>query len=173
MLPTFASTLKQLLFEPIDEITEYDVGDYDRDEGQPNCTIAPSEFVRMCTGINHFKNKHVTISGYDRGMLVRPGGVVGAGTCYRFGNVGADDEIMSKIGSNGPTFRILDKDVIGRFNIPNSIIKRIAKLSGLSGSNIKVYIENDKSIKLMCWLGYFGVIRVYLQGLSDDDISRL
>lgn len=169
---------------------EYDPGTYTRSEDSPNCTIPVMDFCRMCTAHNSLQNSFVTVRGLPRGVIFE--GIIDGDITGRIDKFGIVDNIGNgaadpvSISDNNPAiFSEIRLDKIKaptgkapklviqtaaeaaeiRLKIKVSTIKALSKLNNLStsGGIIKIYIEKDLPIKLVCNIGTYGKLIIYLR----------
>lgn len=199
------------------EVRKYKFDHYCKSEDNPTCTIAISNFTRMCASMTAVKPTVVTMYGFEHGLIM--GGRVKGdilGKIEKFGITDEDIDIMNfplynKLNnsrgneshmSNGEQMKTISynqgngggggtipkpKLVVTSANsdenmddteespsypiliqIRSNIIKALAKLNNLSpNSTIKFYIEQNKPLKMVCKIGYYGTLRIYIK--SDDE----
>ncbi len=159
------------------EYTLYTLPVYSRLKNNPTCTINQNDFSKLCKSINTTKCVHAIFHGFDKGIICKGifstgqiGSVEEFGKCrthysqvktslksfYPSGNI-----IKSKVPP--PLLNISEIGEIERFKIDIKIIKYLIKLNALSPTGtIKIYIEKGLPFKMVCNIGTFGKITVYL-----------
>lgn len=167
---------------------EYQDMHYDREENQPNCTVYQAEFAKMCASMISVKSSYITAHGMEKGIIFK--GIKSDGTnayIKDFGKVRQEqdkkihaklrniDKSIASIGpienmtiktSNvpAPKLRIGEFGEIQRFSISMTTIKGLAKLNNLSPmGTIKFYIEKGKPLRLICSIGCYGKLIVYIR----------
>ena len=159
-------------------ITDYTIPDYQRAERDPNCTVTATEFSKMCSGMSNLKVQTVTTTGYLRGVNFKAGtpGQV-SGKIYQYGRINERSKIITSLQTisfdqskvikpEGPvaTLKIRSSNEIDTLTIPIAIIKSLAKLNNLStAGTIKIFMEDKNPLKLLCNIGNYGKLRVYIR----------
>lgn len=171
----------------------YDVTGYTRTEDNPNCTIPITDFCRMCTAMNSISCSYVTIRGLARGAIfeaMTDGSI--SGRIDKFGiidehktvapspiDLSVIDSVMSNLhpdkikASNVKTPRLLIQAPIDesetRIRVRISTIKALSKINNLSPptGHIKLYIEPDLPLKLVCKIGTYGKLTIYLRDIDS------
>ncbi len=157
----------------------YQLPMYDRGKRDPTCTVYQSDFSKLCKSLTVIKCSHAMVHGFKKGVVYKGILSTGAiGSVKEFGkcNGGEPDKTLKSIFSNGngtiikakkppPRLNIGEIGEIERFKIDISIIKFLVKLNALSPTGtIKMYIEKGLPLKMVCNVGTFGKMSVYLMG---------
>lgn len=161
------------------EVKEYDLPQFDR--RLPTCTIHQNDFSRLCKSFVNIKCKNVKIHGFEKGILCK--GYLYSGkmdAVKEFGNCSNDKRKSKNLKSfyntgltknitksNRPTpkLNIGERGEVEHFTIETSIIKYLLKLNALSPQGtVKIYIQKGLPFKLVCNVGTFGKLNVYLMG---------
>lgn len=162
------------------DLTIYNIPPYTIHKKSPTCTIYQSDFAKFCKSVITIKSKHVTAHGFKNGVIFKGisnlntlDGVKEFGKCRMntaperpksFFGINADfSSNIVKSKAPPPVLNIREIGEIENFKIPIPIVKQLTKLNGLSpNGTIKVYIEKSRSMKLICNIGTFGKLTVYL-----------
>ena len=159
--------------------TMYRMPDYARGEHDPTCTIYQSDFSKLCKSLTTIKCSHAYVHGFVKGMIVKGFLNTGAiGSVKEFGKCnntpvqanlksivpyGTSNIIRSTVPA--PKLRIGEIGEIERFRIEIGILKYLIKLNALSPSGtLKIHIEKGLPLKMVCNIGTFGKMSVYLMG---------
>jgi len=159
------------------DITLYNIPPYSMDKRHPTCTIFQSDFAKWCKSMVNIKCNHVKVHGFKNGIILKGisnlhtiESVKEFGKCHTnvaeqpksfFNTNNGSNIIKSKIPP--PVLNIKERGEVENFEISIPIVKQLTKLNGLSpNGTIKVYIEKEKSMKLVCNIGTFGKLTVYL-----------
>ena len=169
------------------EVVEYKIPEYKRSERYPNCTISSTDFAKMCTSMSSLKCNYVTVYGLPKGVSFE-GLTDGAmfGRIERFGSQDYSPNIHSMDSSssplrlnninvpNTPKPRLVIKQTTPlpedqiKIKIKMGLIKALAKLNNLTNHGmIKIYMEPDNPLKIICQIGNYGTLRIYIR--SDDE----
>ncbi len=160
-------------------------GEYERSEDDPNCTIPVVDFCRMCTAMNSISCSHVIIRGYPRGIVfegMMEGNI--AGRIDKFGIVenralSTDSSSSFLDGFNldhvkipkgeGPRLVIESNEPEDKIKVRIATIKALSKLNNLStqGGIIKIYMEPEAPLKLICNIGSYGRLAIYLRDVDS------
>lgn len=171
----------------------YDVGDYTRSDENPNCTIPIMDFCRMCTAMNSISCTFVTIRGLPRGAIfeaMTDGSI--SGRIDKFGiidnpppppSISSDlsniDSVVSNLQSatiKMPTVKTPRLVIQTAADLAETCIKvKIATIKALSKINnlstptgiIKLYMEPDRPLKLVCNIGNYGRLVIYLRDIES------
>ena len=131
---------------------------YSHPETDPTCTISIAEFSRVCGALHVQKCKHVIIKGYPKGVLFE--GMLDGDILVRespFGDCTPAPRLIVRGASESKeeTFSI-------KVNISN--IKPLSRLSSISpNGTVKMYFEQDKPFKIICNIGTYGTLRIFLR----------
>lgn len=158
------------------DVYQFKCVQYSNDERNPNCKIMASEFAKVCTSMSSLKCDYVTIYGLPCGIVFQ-GGTPGR-TSERIEKFGVvDGFIPSSCDSISidqleipscprPKLNIkYDKSNVQpvKIKVKISIIKSLSKLNNLStNGTIKLFIEQDKPLKILCPIGNYGILRTYI-----------
>lgn len=148
----------------------YDLEEYVRSVDRPNCSVPCHDFTKMCGAMNSLKCSYVTAQGFENGMTfigMIEGNIFGR--VDRFGECGTGLTDMpllnaapgesSSAGGAQPSIRI-----------SISIIKALSKINNLtSNGNIRMYFEQDRPLKLVCNVGTYGQLDIYLK--EEDSVQ--
>lgn len=172
------------------DLVEYEFPGYKRTEKYPNCTVPTAEFAKMCTAMSSVKCNYVTVYGLPKGAIFE-GLVEGSifGRIERFGNHDGftTSTVQSDQSSDNPDLKVKVNNITVPsaprpklvIKTPNteqqvkiivkmSTIKALAKLNNLSlMGTVKIYMEPKNPLKLVCKIGTYGTLRVFIR--SDDD----
>ena len=136
----------------------------------------------MCKSLNTIKCSHAMFHGFEHGIICK--GILSSGqigSVKEFGKCGATSRTNqtslksfypSTTGYNiiraslpPPRLNIGEIGEIERFKIDISIVKYLIKLNALSPTGtIKMYVEKGLPFKMVCNIGTFGKMCVYLMG---------
>ena len=161
--------------------TVYKLAAYPRGKKDPTCTVYQSDFSKLCKSLVTIKCSHANVHGFEKGVIYKGILNTGAiGSVKEFGkcnNAPAQSNLKSMLtdGNNGgaiikaklppPRLNIGEIGEIERFRIDISIIKFLIKLNALSPTGtIKIYMERGLPLKMVCNIGTFGKLSVYLMG---------
>lgn len=172
---------------------EYDPGQYLRSEENPNCTIPIMDFCKMCTSMHSISCSYVTIRGLPRGSIfegMMEGGITGR--IDKFGivdNQAPTSVTIPDMSAITPLLNdlCLDKIRVPVGKAPKLVIKsaaemaeirtrvRIATIKALSKINnlsppagiVKLYIERGVPLKLICNIGTYGKLIIYLRDIEN------
>lgn len=171
----------------------YDVGDYTRTDENPNCTIPIMDFCRMCTAMNSISCTYVTIRGLPRGAIfeaMTDGSI--SGRIDKFGIIdnpppppsvamtdfSTIDSVVSNLQPTSikmPTVKAPRLVIQTAADLAETCIKvKIATIKALSKINnlstptgiIKLYMEPDRPLKLVCNIGNYGRLVIYLRDIE-------
>lgn len=169
------------------EITMYEMPEYRVSEKYPNCTIPMTEFTRTCTSMSTFRCSYVTIIGLPKGAIFKTlteGTISGKyqefGICdgytttpspQSYGQADIDFAATMRLSlPTGPPPKLVVKSEnkpVAIIKIKMAIIKALSKLNNLSTSGtIKMYMESDNPLKLVCRIGTYGILRIFIR--TDD-----
>lgn len=156
------------------DLDQYDLPEYQRDEKHPNFTLPASDFSRACTAISSVKCDMVLIHGFSGGAqfdAMMEGGIV-----RRFERLGnCDDCVLTQgrpdqSGSSGNNERqsrrlkLIIKNERPTIKVRTSTIKALSKLNNLSSNGtVKFYMEQVNPLKLVCRIGTYGTLRVFIR----------
>jgi hypothetical protein len=164
----------------------YDVDGYARSEENPNCTIPVMDFCRMCAAMNSIQCSYVIIRGRPRGAIFE--GIIDSGLMSRRDEFGI---CKKSVGSTIPDLAPLMEDLsMDKIKVPTKIpkivplndveedeeddvqirvkistIKALSKINNLSTAAgiVKLYLERDLPAKLICNIGTYGKLIIYLR----------
>lgn len=144
----------------------YDLEEYVRSVDRPNCSVPCHDFTKMCGAMNSLKCSYVTARGFENGMTfigMIEGNIFGR--VDRFGECGSSltdlplHSISVPTSSSSPSN---SQQPIIRISI--SIVKALSKINNLtSNGNIRMYFEQDRPLKLVCNVGTYGQLNIYLK----------
>lgn len=170
-------------------LTEVHVSKYSSPDNRPNCTISSEAFTEKCNVLKDSAVSRVEISGYPGAMVMlgrsESGGI--ARLCH-LGDLPDDPDepgegIMSKLDIS--KLNITKSSVVPKFVVHDdlpisaralrsiivdvSTIKALARLNNITpnGGTVKIYFERDKPVKLICHIGTFGQLTVFLKGIDN------
>ena len=161
--------------------TVYTLPVYERGKKDPTCTVYQSDFSKLCKSLVTIKCGHTNVHGFEKGVIYKGILNTGAiGSVKEFGKCTGSQanqprlkSIFNEASNNAiikakrppPRLNIGEIGEIERFRIDISIIKYLIKLNALSPTGtIKMYIEKGLPLKMVCNIGTFGKIAVYLMG---------
>jgi len=163
-----------------DELTILNLPHYNRGKKNPNCTIYQSDFSKLCKALVVNKCSYVEFLGYDKGIVIKGYSSKGtiamvkeygkrnqqnknkSSTAKSILNVNTQSRIKSK--KTAPKLAIRDINEINRYKVYIDQIKALAKLNGFSpNGTIKFYIEEEKPMKLVCNIGTFGKLSIFIR----------
>ena len=170
---------------PITDISviEYVMPEYSVHEKFPNCTVQMADFAKTCTSMGSLKCSFVTIHGLPKGAIFE--GMTEGSMSGRIERFGIDEEYIPTTQSvndssrynfklsmpTGPKPRLVVKNEIAplvKIKVKMCTVKALAKLNNLSSAGIiKFYMEANNPLKLVCRIGAYGTLRVFIQ--SDDN----
>lgn len=160
--------------------TVYTLPKYKRGKKDPTCTVYQTDFSKLCKSLVTIKCSHANVHGFENGVIYK--GILNTGTIgsvKEFGKCTASSNqsqlksifpeaskgTIIKAKRPPPRLNIGEIGEIERFRIDISIIKYLIKLNALSPTGtIKMYIENGLPLKMVCNIGTFGKMYVYLRG---------
>lgn len=149
----------------------YDLEEYVRSVDRPNCSVPCHDFTKMCGAMNSLKCSYVTAKGFENGMTfigMIEGNIFGR--VDRFGECGSALTLtdlplqsMSMTGAAGNSGGgASSQQPVIRISI--SIVKALSKINNLtSNGNIRMYFESDRPLKLVCNVGTYGQLNIYLK----------
>lgn len=141
----------------------YDLDDYQRDIGSPNCTIPCVSFCKACQGMHAIKCTYATLEGLSDGLIIK--GMTSGTTVGRREKFGTTESFE---GGVGDVFNVTDNArestaIERKLKIPSSTVRALAKLSNLNqGGTFKFYMEPELPIKIQTNIGNYGTLTVYL-----------
>jgi len=163
-----------------DELTILNLPHYNRGKKNPNCTIYQSDFSKLCKALVVNKCSYVEFLGYDKGIVIKGYSSKGtiamvkeygkrnqqnknkSSTAKSILNVNTQSRIKSE--KTAPKLAIRDINEINRYKVYIDQIKALAKLNGFSpNGTIKFYIEEEKPMKLVCNIGTFGKLSIFIR----------
>ena len=158
--------------------TIYTLADYERGKKDPTCTIYQSDFSKLCKSLATIKCSHATVHGFTKGLVFKGILNTGAiGSVKEFGKCSSatvQTNLRSIVPEGGaiiraklppPRLNIGEAGEIERFRIDINILKYLIKLNALSPTGtVKIYIEKGLPLKMVCNIGTFGKMSVYLMG---------
>lgn len=177
-------------FLPINtnEMQRYEVPTYLRDENMPNCVVVATDLTRDFSQMTAFKNENVIFRGYRGGMTLS---LDGQGNGGKFKNYGQVSEMLiptlnlptvsttdlknststsSVSNSSVPKINIKNPDEISSIVVPMKLVKLFIKLRNLSDtSTIRFIFEEGKPMEMICKIGFFGVMRVYVKTIAGNN----
>lgn len=170
-------------------LEKIEIPTYNIPEDEPSVVIPISDFCSLCKTLCHIKCGYVYIYGYYRGLKFegcKTGNI--RGKVKTFGSedpppseiIHEDDTIQTNLVEDNKDDLVIDltddnedddctKVVDNRSIISTSIgidrIKSYTKYINISGQRnvLLVYIEKDKSLKLVADIGGYGEMRVYIK----------
>ena len=161
--------------------TVYKLAEYSRGKRNPTCTVYQGDFSKLCKSLVTIKCSHAMVHGFEHGIIYK--GILNTGkigSVKEFGkcrNNSSSTQTPLKsfypsgsgtiIKANRPPPRLNIGEIgeIERFRIDISIIKYLIKLNALSPTGtIKIYVEKGLPLKMVCNIGSFGKMNVYLMG---------
>jgi hypothetical protein len=166
------------------DYTVYTLPEYTKGKKDPTCTIYQSDFSKLCKSLVVIKCSHAMIHGFQKGIICK--GILSTGiigSVKEFGKCNSNEASSSHLKSiepdgtgSGtgtlvkasrppPRLNIGEIGEIERFRIDISIIKYLQKLNALSPTGtIKIYIDKKLPMKMVCNIGTFGKMSIYLMG---------
>lgn len=151
--------------------------EYNVERKKPNCAVYQGDFAKFCSSFISIKCNYVTAHGFETGILFRGMsptheiiGVKEFGKCdeTQINNTIVNQESVDhtniiKPGTKPPRLQIYEHVELESIKIPIDIIKGLAKLNNLSATgNIKMFFEYNKPLGLICSIGTYGDISVFL-----------
>lgn len=166
------------------DLIDYNIGEYAKDENNPNCTVTMSEFSQMCANIVSIKSDYVIVTGYPKGIKLEAQVDGGLNGCIQtFGTI--SDEVVPQ-----PRPRFIVRDELGQIvNQFNSIslnansdnttvimrfrkdtFKSLAKLKNAApnGANVKITMEEGKPLRIIIPIGTYAKARIYLSNIIPE-----
>lgn len=141
----------------------YVVGEYKNPETSPNCTVPSIDFSKMCSAMNALRCSSVILQGYPKGVVfqaVLEGELIGR--VDRFGDCNTDEMVP-----NFTSTPVSDEFTKLQIGVELSTIKALTKLNNLStNGTIKIYMEPDLPIKIICNIGTYGRLTIHLDDSS-------
>ncbi len=163
------------------DYTIYRQPEYRRGKKDPTCTVYQTDFSKLCKSLVTIKCSHAMIHGFEHGIIFK--GVLSSGnigSVKEFGKCSSNQAVsvssMKSVFNNNNNLKVKKSSAppprlkIGSgeteiFKIPINIIKYLIKLNALSPTGtLKIYVEKDLPLKLVCDIGGFGKISTYLMG---------
>lgn len=161
------------------DYTVFKLPKYTKGKNNPTCTVYQSDFSKLCKSLVTIKCTHTVIRGFEKGAVFK--GILNTG------EIGSVKEFGKCNSSNSPQvlksiFTVANRSVvkaikppprlnigeigeIEKFNIQIYIVKYLAKLNALNPTGtIKMYIERGIPLKMVCDIGSFGKMNVFLMG---------
>jgi hypothetical protein len=132
--------------QPEGKLDEYVIDDVFNPENFPNYRIPTLHFSKICIAMQSNRSNYVYIHGFPSGVLFE--GM-------------QDGDIITRVDPYGD---VDPKSEISRTSIRINVIKNLAKFNNLSPNGIvKIYFSPEGLIQLICNIGTYGRIRVYLK----------
>ena len=145
----------------------------------PTCTIYQTDFSKMCKSLSTIKCSHAMVHGFEKGVVFK--GILSSGkigSVKEYGKCSAniekpvksilnDNKLNNIIKSKKPPPKLQVGEIgeVERFKIDIAVIKYLIKLNALSSTGtIKIYVEKDLPLKMVCNIGTFGKMTIYLMG---------
>ena len=128
----------------IDELKEIKYPNYNILEKDPNCTISVSRFIDACTKMETVKPDHVNIATAHHGFIfTAKKSTDESGTIFKFGDT---------------------RKEFGVIKVNIKTIKLFKNINGLCPSGtIKFIAEPGLPLKLVCHIGCYGLLRIYIR----------
>lgn len=161
----------------------YDLPTYDRGDKDPTCTIHQCDISKFLKSMVTIRCSYIMIHGYEKGIVIKgylSTGEIGSIKEYGKIYINSNNKYQMKsafkiynkniVKSKEPTpkLNIRDAGEIERYKIDIKIVKALTKLNGLSPTGtIKFYIQRDTPLKMVCNIGSFGKLSIYLRS-SDE-----
>ena len=155
----------------------YQIPPYSRPKQKPTCTVHQNDFSKLCKSLVTINCDKAKIHGFNRGVVFKGITKTGAiGSVKEFGKMpkSKGPTMKSIMPSSGkvvksskppPKLNIGEMGEVENFKIPISIIKVLVKINALSPTGtIKIYIEKGLPLKMLCNVGTFGKLTIYLMG---------
>lgn len=166
----------------IDDKTYKMVTPYSRDENHPNCSVPVKDFHKICKALETIKYNYVTIKGFNKGIMFAgclEGGFIG--NSYQLGEcISSQSKLDSNVKVRLPEHpvKIVVKNTyipgeIISINVRGTVIKWLVKLNNLSGPGgiIKFYVEKNRPLKIICNIGIYGKLTIYLRDASTQNVK--
>lgn len=159
----------------------YGVPQYARGRKDPNCTIYQSDFSKFFKSIAVIKCNHVILHCFEYGIVVKGitnfstvGAVKEFGRCNQ--NTGTQN-LKSVVGAYNitksdkpkPRLNITELGEVEKYKISLDVAKTLNKLNGLSpNGTIKIYAEKGLPLKMVCNIGSFGKMTIYIKKPKEN-----
>ena len=151
---------------------------------EPNVVTPIGNFIRIFKNIADIKSEYVVIQGYPNGILLqaylncKSNGTfeeIGETPIMRSDNKIQMPDLKTIEGMNTKEKKRINIVIKPEENIPNVIVtsevlKNISKISNISApiANVKIYIEKDNPMKIVCPIGFFGQLTIYVQNNENE-----
>ena len=162
------------------EIKPHKKPEYERKK-RPNCTVYQGDFAKFCTSFISVKCSYVTVHAFKMGILFKGMSSTNKAISFKeFGKCcgGESSENVStttiqeknapttiiKPKNSRPRLIVMENGEIDSIKMQIDTIKGLAKLNNLSTTGtIKMYFEKEKPLLLICNIGTYGELSVYLR----------
>lgn len=141
-----------------------EIPEYTRAEDNPNFVVPAPElakdFRQMIALNTKNKDNKCIFRGYNSTLVVSLSGQINGGKFKKYGQATEDSDTITVKNKNN--------EEIGTFLVPNNLIKLWIKLGSISDTSmIRFFFEEDKPMKIVCRIGYFGTLRIYVKGTKE------
>lgn len=152
---------------------QYELTEYERDEGSPNCTTPAFDFNKMCSAMNALKCNHILVYG-DENSIVFKGMFDGdlVGRTDTFGLAKKKDLLFGHYSGMEADTHHLNQKIEPSYSIKIDVstIKALGKLNNLSpNGTIKMYMEENLPFKMISNIGSYGKLLIYLRDIPQED----
>jgi len=161
-------------------IIEYDKVVYQRDEKQANVRVPAANFAKMCSSMTSSKCQCVRFTSYPTGveclgMLADNslGRRENFGICSKGGDVIVTPEPVrstnpeTRVVAGTPTIRLVMRSYedLNTINVKTTpVIKAMGRFNNIAGTGVvKVTNEPGKPMRLICNVGNYGMLAVYIR----------
>jgi hypothetical protein len=163
------------------EYNTYKLPSYRRGKTDPTCTVYQCDFSKLCKSLVVTKCSHAMVHGFEKGIIFKGILINGTiGSVKEFGRCNSNTEptehnlksaypvqdgTIIKAKKAPPRLNIGVVGEIEKYKIDISIVKYLIKLNALNPvGTIKMYIEKGIPLKMVCNIGSFGKLSIYIAG---------
>lgn len=152
---TERKNVSTILTQAVEQVY-YDIPEYTEADKGPNCVVQAGIFAKVCTNITSVKCKTILVTSNKQGITL---------------SAVMDNNIISRAENLGDGTRSRPMVDNGEVSIKTkyTIIKALSKINNLSSQGmIKFYSQPGNPIKMVCKIGSYGILEIYLIAPSDD-----
>lgn len=137
----------------------------------PNARPPIAQFSKFCSEIHSMKCTKVTVIAFENGILIQGYENKFVRSVQSFGTVPNSAKINKGNfhSANKPRLNIRFPEEKSRITIETLIIKTMAKFNNLCPTGvIKIYVEENKPLKIVSGIGCYGSITLYVKELTEE-----